>query len=162
VGDMIQFSTPTLICSTRGETTVTLTVTVAPPELRGASLDIENAAQRGLNQLGQAVMKEVLDRFDTQGEPICVAGQDFTPKGRSPATYNTLFGPVAMQRHVYQNSDGGRTYCPLEQDARMCRDSTLGLSAIVALQHASLSDRQMQRQLALGHQLELSRSRKPG
>jgi hypothetical protein len=155
---MIQFSSPTLKHNAHGQTTLTLTITVAAAEQRGAPLDVEQALQRGLNQLGQAVMKEVLDRFDTQGEPICVAGQDFTTKGRSPATYNTLFGPVAMQRHVYQNSDGGRTYCPLEQDARMCRDSTLGLSAIVALQHASLSDRQMQRQLALGHQLELSLS----
>jgi hypothetical protein len=35
--------------------------------------------------------------------------------GEFPQTYETSFGPVSIKRHMYQNSDGGKRICPLEE-----------------------------------------------
>ena len=40
-------------------------------------------------------------------------------KGEQSKAYQTSYGEVIVNRHVYQRSSGGKTYCPLERDARI-------------------------------------------
>jgi hypothetical protein len=142
-----------------GQTLITYTIAIPSREELGSALEAEQGIQRALNQLGQRCMKEALARFDTQGEPIMVGTQQFTSKGQTPETYQSLYGPLELQRHTYQSSCGGRTYCPLEQDARILENTTVGLCQVLGSKHANHSTRSLQRDLRLSHQLELHVSR---
>ena len=113
------------------EVTVQFTV-----KLTGSMLDDEQALQRSLNEAGQIAMVPMLGQFDTNGEPIRVEGIKHTVRVRSPQTYETPYGPVQVERNVYQSSKGGRTYVPLEADGRMVLNSTPRYSQIVSGKYA--------------------------
>jgi hypothetical protein len=141
-----------------GKTRITVTIEVPAREHIGGALDLEQGLQRVLNDVGQSVMTEALSRFDTEGEPIRLGSVTMTSKGRSPERYKSLFGPIELERHTYQSSEGGRTFCPLEQSARICQNATIGLCQVLASKHVSLSGRCLQRELERSHQLDLSLS----
>lgn len=117
------------------ESTLTIQLTV---ELTGQMLADEQALQQSLNEAGQIAMGPMLKQFDTRGEPIRVGGVKHTVKHYAPQTYETPYGPVQVQRHTYQSSQGGRTYVPLEHDARMILNSTPRYSQIVSGKYARL------------------------
>jgi len=81
-------------------------------------------------------MGPMLKQFDTHGEPIRVGGVKHTVKNYAPQTYETPYGPVQVERHTYQSSQGGRAYVPLENDARMILNSTPRYSQIVSGKYA--------------------------
>ena len=155
---MIQVMEQTITQTAEGTTRITVTFEVPARENIGAPLDLERGLQRALNGVGQVVLAEALGRYDTEGEPIRFGPFAMTSKGRSPECYKTLFRPVALERHTYQSGDGGRTFCPLEQSARICENATIGLCAMLAAKHVSLSGRGLQRELELSHQLDVSLS----
>jgi hypothetical protein len=141
-----------------GKTRLTFTIEVPAREHIGAPLDLERGLQRALNGIGQEIMTEALSRYDTEGEPIRFGSYAMTSKGRSPECCKTLFGDVALERHTYRSSDGGKTFCPLEHNARLCENASIGLCQILAAKHVSLSGRCLQRELELSHQLDFSLS----
>lgn len=151
---MIELIEQTSTQTVDGKMRVTVTIEVPAREDLGGALALERGLQRALNGVGQAVMAEALGRYDTEGESILLGSVLLTSKGRSPECYRTLFGPVDVARHVYQTSDGGRTFCPLEQSARICKNATIGLCQMLAAKHVSLSGRGLQRELELSHQLD--------
>jgi hypothetical protein len=108
-----------LVAHNGNEVTVQFTV-----KLTGQMLDDEQTLQHALNEAGQIVMQPMLKQFDANGEPIRVDGVKHTVRMRSPQTYETPYGPVEIERNVYQHSGGGRVYVPLENDARMALNST--------------------------------------
>ena len=61
----------------------------------------------------------MIKQFDTDGCPIKIGNEKFTSKGQEPKTYQTPYGEVNLERHVYQSSQGGQTYCPLEVDIEL-------------------------------------------
>lgn len=87
-------------------------------------LQTEETIQSVLNEAGTKASKAALQQFDTDGSPIESGGVRWTSKGQLPKTYQTPYGMVEVQRHVYQTSDGGKTLCPLEVDARIIITST--------------------------------------
>jgi len=113
--------------------TLTVQFTVA---LTGQMLWDEQSLQQVLNEAGQIAMGPMLKQFDTQGEPIRVHGVKHTVKDYAPQTYETPYGPVQVERHTYQTSQGGRAYVPLEQDARMVLNSTPRYAQIVSGKYA--------------------------
>ncbi|MCH7559721.1 MAG: ISKra4 family transposase [Planctomycetes bacterium] len=113
------------------EVTVQFTV-----KLTGSMLDDEQALQRSLNEAGQIAMQPMLKQFDTNGEPIRVGDVKHTVRLRSPQTYETPYGPVQVERNVYQSSRGGRVYVPLENDGRMVLNSTPRYAQIVSGKYA--------------------------
>lgn len=155
---MIEIIEQTTSQTADGKTRITVTMEVPAREHIGAPLDLERGLQRALNGVGQTVMTEALRRFDTEGEPIRLGSFVMTSKGRSPECYKSLFGPIELERHTYQSSEGGRTFCPLEHTARICENATIGLCQMLASKHVSLSGRGLQRELELSHQLDLSLS----
>ena len=103
---------------TRSGDAVTVEVTV---RLSGSLLDMEGAIQEATNAVGRCVTEEALTRFDTDGSPIRVGDIKLTARGRDPKEYQTPYGPVQIERYVYQSSRGGRIYRPLEHQGRIVR-----------------------------------------
>jgi hypothetical protein len=121
----------TLIEQNSNKITVQFTV-----ELTGQMLTDEQALQQSLNEAGQAAMSPILKQFDTNGEPIRVNGVKHTVKSYAPQDYETPYGPVPLERYTYQTSKGGRTYVPLENEARMILNSTPRYSQMVSGKYA--------------------------
>jgi outer membrane protein assembly factor BamB len=114
---------------------VTVSVTV---RLDGPMLESEEAIQGALNEAGMLLEQENLVRFDTDGSPIQVGPVRLTSKGQSPQIYETPYGPVGVERHVYQTAQGGKTYCPLESDARLILNATPRWAKVVSYKYAGL------------------------
>jgi hypothetical protein len=114
---------------------VTISVTV---RLDGPMLEAEEAIQDALNEAGMLLEQENLVRFDTDGSPIQVGPVRLTSKGQSPQVYETPYGPVHVERHVYQTAQGGKTYCPLENAARLILNATPRWAKVVSYKYASM------------------------
>lgn len=72
-------------------------------------------------------------------------------KGEQPKAYQTPYGEVVVHRHVYQRSGGGKTYCPLEREARIIITSTPLFAKQVSSKLAYGPARDVQRDLGENH-----------
>jgi len=105
----------------RQEHSVTIQISIP---LSRSMLDTEAAIQKALNEAGVLACGEALKQFDTDGSPLLIGSTRWTSKGQEPKVYQTPYGEVSVARHVYQTGEGGATFCPLEQDARIILTST--------------------------------------
>src|SRR5918998_2641876 len=105
----------------RSETSFTVQVEIP---YGSSMLDFEQVIQERLNQAGVVATQEALQQFDTDGSPITIGSVKFTSKGQLPKEYQTPYGVATVARHVYQSPQGGKTYCPLDLDARIVTSST--------------------------------------
>jgi len=105
----------------RQEHSVTIQISIP---LSRSMLDTEAAIQKALNAAGVLACGEALKQFDTDGSPLLIGSTRWTSKGQEPKVYQTPYGEVSVARHVYQTGEGGATFCPLEQDARIILTST--------------------------------------
>jgi len=117
----------------RGKDSITIEVTLP---LSGSMLQAEEAIQDGLQAAGLLATEEKLQQFDTDGSPIQCGSLRMTSKGRSSQDYETPYGTVSVLRHVYQTSAGGRTFCPLEEKARMVLNATPRFAKLVSYKYA--------------------------
>ena len=129
-------------------TQVKVEVTV---ELSRSLLETEEAIQTALNQVGCLVTREALQYLDTDGSPVVMGADVWRTKGRQPKAYQTPYGEVVVERHVYQRSGGGKTYCPLERDARIVVTSTPRFAKQVTAKFGVGAAREVQRDLADNH-----------
>ena len=107
--------------ATNEEGSITVSVTFMPGD---SMLESETKLQHAMNEAGAAATGECLRRFDTDGGKIEVGGRKLTSCGQRPKNYQTPYGIARVERHVYQGSKGGRTYCPLDYGARIMRTAT--------------------------------------
>ena len=112
-----------------------ITIEVTLP-LTGSMLQAEEAIQEALNEGGLLATEEKLKRFDTDGSPIQIGSIRMTSKGQFAQDYETPYGSVAVPRHVYQTSEGGKTFCPLEENARMILNATPKFAKLVSYKYA--------------------------
>jgi hypothetical protein len=129
-------------------TQVTVQVTV---ELSRSMLHTEEGIQAALNKAGCLATTEALKYFDTDGAPLVVGGEIWRTKGQQPKAYQTPYGEVVVERHVYQRSGGGKTYCPLEREARIIITSTPRFAKQVSSKLAYGPAREVQQDLADNH-----------
>ena len=134
---------------------VTLQVEVA---LGGSMLEMESSIQDGVNCIGTLATREALVRFDTDGSRIDIGAQKWFSKGSLAKVYQTPYGEVEVHRHVYQRSSGGKTYCPLEREARIVVTSTPRFAMQVSHKFAAGSSVQVRRDLADNHGRVVARS----
>ena len=120
-------------------------------ELSRSMLETEEAIQVALNEAGCLASREALGYFDTDGSPIRIGPEIWRTKGRQPKCYQTPYGEVELERHVYQRSGGGATYCPLERDARIVITSTPRFAKQVSSKFAQGAAREVQRDLTENH-----------
>jgi hypothetical protein len=132
----------------RQENRVTLQLTIP---LSRSLLETEEAIQQTLNQAGVLATAEALQQFDTDGSPLLTGATRWTSKGQEPKTYQTPYGEVSVERHVYQTGEGGTTFCPLERDARIILTSTPRFAMQVSHKYGEGPADRVVRDLKLNH-----------
>jgi hypothetical protein len=126
--------------------------------LTGSMLGMEETILVATNAIGSIATNEALTHFDTDGKPIRIGDIKLTSKGRIAKEYQTPFGPVCVERHVYQTSDGGRTYCPLEVGARILTTSTPRFGKVVSHKYAEFGSGRVCEDLEMNHGRKIARS----
>src|SRR5436305_3765559 len=111
----------TAVVVERQESSITIQIQV---RLSRSMLDSEETIQQALNEAGVLATTAALEQFDTDGSPLEIGSTRWTSKGQEPKIYQTPYGEATVARHVYQTSEGGATFCPLERDARIILTST--------------------------------------
>jgi hypothetical protein len=114
-------------------------------------LDFEEAIQRGLNEAGTLATTEALQQFDADGSPITVCDTKLTSKGKLTKEYQTPYGVASVERHVYQSSRGGKTYCPLDRNARIVVSSTPKFAKMVSHKYAEFGAARVTKDLSENH-----------
>jgi hypothetical protein len=151
-------STSTIQNLPNGETVIT-TVTRVPGRSGVAdAAAFERCAQRQVNALGCQIMQAALKHLDTEGEPIALGKLTLTSKGRQNETYQCSFGPINLERHVYQGAQGGATFVPLEQRARIFGNATALWAEVLAAKVAESPVGIIARDLASHHGRDVSPS----
>lgn len=133
-----------------------LTVEVKIPLLR-SMLGGEEVIQQGLNAVGMLFSQELLKKFDTDGSAIEVCGVRMTSKGQVLKEYQTPYGLVEVERHVYQTSAGGVTFCPLDKEARIVGSATPKLAKMISHKYSRNSVDEVKTDLENNHSRSLSR-----
>jgi hypothetical protein len=127
-------------------------------ELSGSMLHTEEAIQGALNEAGTLLTGEALRYFDTDGSALEIGGDVWRTKGQQPKAYQTPYGELSIDRHVYQRSGGGKTYCPLEREARIVVRSTPQFARQVSSKFAYGTAQDVHRDLSANHGRAVARS----
>jgi hypothetical protein len=106
--------------------------------LEGTMLRVEEGIQEALNEAGLVATEQKLRSFDADGSPLIFGAVKLTSKGQFVQDYETPFGPVGIDRHIYQGSQGGKTYCPLEDRARLVLNATPRYAKMISFKYAEL------------------------
>lgn len=142
-----------IVARTQENFTVQITVPYGESMLRA-----EEIIQAKLNEAGTLMSGEVLERFDTDGSPIMVGGRKWTSKGKVAKPYQTPYGEVVIERHVYQSSGGGRIFCPLERGARIILTATPRFAKILSSKYSEMGSSRVIEDLASNHGRKVARS----
>jgi hypothetical protein len=124
----------------------------------GSMLESEEAIQDHLNEAGTLATAEALGRFDTDGSPIHIADTKLTSMGRVLKEYQTPYGVAPVERHVYQSSRGGKTYRPLDRNARIIGSSAPRFAKVISHKYAEFGSARVIIDLAENHGRTVSRS----
>jgi hypothetical protein len=138
---------------------ITVQVYIPIPEGKEnmSMLEREELIQQGINQAGQLATEYTLSQFDTDGTPITVKEKKHTSKGQVSKAYQTPYGEVVVCRHVYQTNEGGCTFCPLDNDARIITSATPKLAKMVSSKYSESGATHVQKDLEANHGRHLSR-----
>ncbi len=142
-----------IVARTKEDFTVQITVPYGE-----SMLSVEEIIQEKLNEAGALMTGEVLERFDTDGSPIRVGGNKWTSKGKVAKPYQTLYGEVVIERHVYQSSGGGRIFCPLERGARIILTATPRFAKVLASKYSEMGSSRVIKDLESNHGRWVARS----
>ncbi len=108
-------------------------------KLNGSLLEVEERIQQALNEAGCELTEKALEQFDTDGSPLMMGAIKWTSRCRVEKTYQTPYGEIAVERHVYQTSKGGKTYVPMEVNARLIRSATPRFAKTLTNKYARLN-----------------------
>lgn len=125
--------------------------------MSSSMLEGEEIIQEAVNLVGSIASAELLERFDTDGSPIKIGNRKLTSKGKLAKTYQSPFGKIVVARHIYQGSDGGVIYCPLERAARIVGSATPRFSKQIASKYALMGAAQVSFDMADNHGRQVSR-----
>ena len=139
--------------------TLTISITLPAASDRVSMLLQEERLMEALNAVGRVGAAHLLAGFDAQGQPLFQAGRKWTSKGRVAKFYETPWGEVLLDRHLYQHSGGGATLCPLEARARIVGGSaTPHLARSLGHKYANANARAVVRDLEENHARRLAPS----
>ena len=132
--------------------TLTLSITLPAPSDGLSMLAQEERLMEALNAVGRAGARHLPGGFDAGGEPLLHAARKWTSKGKIAKFYETPWGEVLLERHLYQHSLGGATFCPLEGRARIVGGTaTPHLARSLAHKYANSNARAVVRDLEENH-----------
>ena len=122
-----------------------LMITLKISKAAGASsLESEESRASLLNEVGIASTQSLLLQEDIESKSIEI---DESP-----------YGQVALERHVYQSSAGGKQYVPLELKSGMLGVSTPRWSKMVSWKYSNLPSGKVQQDLCENHQRSCCRT----
>jgi hypothetical protein len=125
--------------------------------MEGNLHQIEEQVGQVLNQVATPIMEDAISRLDVNEKTIQVGGVTYYNCGGTyPQTYHTMYGPVDVERNMYQTSSGGKRYCPLEIDGRMVKNATPLLADIVARKSTEMTSRKVKDDLLRSNFLPIS------
>ena len=127
-------------------------------ELSKSMIESEGKIQEGLNEAGCIATREALKHLDTDGSAIEMGEKMWRTKGQQEKAYQTAYGEVVVERHVYQSAGGGKTYCPMERNARIVVTSTPMFAKQISSKIAYGAAREVQRDLQENHGREVALS----
>lgn len=110
-------------------------------------LSMESSIQDSLNEAGLIGSKVALERFDTDGSPIIIANQKLTVQRKHNESYQTPYGVTEVKRNIYQNSKGGKTFCPLEAGARIVGKATPRFARMISFKYGQTGAKGVQKDL---------------
>ena len=121
-------------------------------------LEAQETIQEHLDRAGTLATGEMLQRFDTDGSPIVVGDTQLTSMGRVLKEYQTPYGVAPVERHIYQSSRGGKTYCPPDRNARIVGRCTPRFAKMVSHQYAEFGSSRVIEDLRENHGRTVARS----
>lgn len=127
-------------------------------ELSESMLESEGKIQESLNEAGCIATRESMKHLDRDGSAIELGGKTWRTKGQQEKTYQTPYGEVVVARHVYQSAGGGKTYCPMERNARIIVTSTPMFAKQISSKMANGVAREVKRDLQENHGREVALS----
>ena len=127
-------------------------------ELNGSLMDIENTILDACNEVGCLATEEALKKFDADGSPLKLGEIKLTSRTQSNKTYQTPYGAVEVERHVYQTSKGGKIYCPLEEKANIIQGATPKFAQQISHKYSTMNAPSVCRDLADNHNRSISHS----
>jgi len=125
-------------------------------KLEDSFFDTEQNIQNSLNEAGKVATKFALQSHDTNGSPIIVNKEKLSSKGKVSKKYQTPYGEISIDRNVYQNNYGGKTYCPLDNDCRIVTGSTPKFAKMVASKYSEFGGKRVQADLLNNHSRYIS------
>jgi hypothetical protein len=117
----------------------------------------EEVIQQALNITGMLASQEQLKEFDADGSAIEMGGIRFTSKGKVLKEYQSPYGMLEVERHVYQTSEGGTTFCPMDKEARIVGSATPKLAKMVSHKYSRTSVDDVRTDFESNHGRHLSR-----
>lgn len=124
---------------------------------QGAFHQSEKTIQQIANRIGNELTLKMLESRNTTQPTIERDGRIWYRKSASNGSYQTLYGTVALARHLYQTGDGGKTSCPLEETCQLSFGAATPLLAELLAFKVSALPPEVAQDLAK-HGLELSPS----
>ena len=139
--------------------TVTFSITLPQASADLSMLEQEERLMEALNAVGRAGARHLLGAFDAHGQPLVHEQRNWTSKGKVAKIYETPWGEVLLERHLYQTSSGGATFCPLEGRARILGGTaTPHLARSLGHKYANSNARAVVRDLQENHGRKLAPS----
>lgn len=117
----------------------------------------EEVVQAAVNAVGILATAVLLKQFDTDGSAIMMGDVRFSSKGQVEKDYETPYGKASIERHVYQSAEGGQTFCPLDNAARIIRSATPKLAKMIANKYTRNSADEVKADCLDNHGRSLSR-----
>ena len=130
---------------------MTITVTEADWEqAQGRSFyHGEQAVQQIVTTIGRELLRELLQSKSEAAPTLEHEGQRWYRKEASIGHYHTLYGEVAIERHVYQTSLGGETRCPLEEACQLrFASATPLLAEVLSFKVSAMTPHEVAQELA--------------
>src|SRR5687768_10725992 len=76
-------------------------------------VDLERRLQELLNVRGCEIMAEIMKVMDTDAPEVEINGEHWGNRRVVKAEYQTVFGPVEVERSIYQRAGRGRVAVPM-------------------------------------------------
>jgi hypothetical protein len=134
---------------------ITITLNIHPT---GSMLEQEEQIAKAVAEVGLLATQLSLKSFDTDGKPIVIDNLKHTSKGEEKKNFQTPWGEVSVNRHVYQSSFGGELVIPMERNARILGNtSTPKFAKMVSWKYAQLPASKVSDDLLINHARKTSR-----
>lgn len=127
-------------------------------KMSGSMMEMEDQIQEAVNDIGSGLTREALSQFDTNGKSLTFGSVKMTSKKKTVKEYQTPYGPVSLSRYIYQGSKGGKTYCPVDSEARIIVSSTPRFASIVTSKYANQCSQAVKSDLEISNGRKVSRN----